>query len=124
MVTLYGMDATLGPVAIEQMQQQFLDGQSTRRAVGPVVLAQIDQEVKTIIDSAHKIAQASLITNRKLLEALAQRLLQHEVLEGEELHQFLQQAQVPLGVAEWLRTGKSDQLEVRPAESVTNQSNS
>ncbi len=114
MVTLYGMDATLGPVEIEQMQQQFLDGQSNRRAVGPVVLAQIDREVKTIIDRAHKVAQASLITNRELLEALAQRLLQHEVLEGEELHQFLQQAQAPFGIAEWLHTGKLDQLELRP----------
>ncbi len=106
MVTLYGMDTTLGPVAFEQTQNQFLGGQSTRRAIGPEVTVQIDREVKAIVDNAHAIAQNILITNRDLLEDLAQRLLQNEVLEGPELREYLQRAQAPAEVSEWLCTGK------------------
>jgi len=107
MITIYGMDGNLGPIAFEKLQQQFLSsGQSARRAVGPAVAAQIDQDVKHIIDAAHKIAQDTLIGNQDLLEEMAQQLMQNEVLEGEELYKFLSQVQAPTELVDWLNTGK------------------
>lgn len=108
-VTLYGMSDTLGPVAFEKVQQQFLEGYSNpRRAISPQVAAEIDREVKEIVDHAHHIALSILQNNRNLLEETAQLLLQKEILEGAELREFLSKANVPTELSEWLKTGKVD----------------
>ncbi len=106
MVTLYGMDDSLGPIAYERAQQQFLDGMSTtRRSVGAQVASQIDEVVLHIVESAHQVAMQILVTNRDLLDKTAQHLLTQEVLEGETLDDYLTQAQMPDGVETWLKTG-------------------
>lgn len=106
-VTLYGMSQKLGPVALEKVQQQFLDGFSNpRRAVSPKVAETIDQEVKDIIDGAHHIALRILETNCSLLEEMTQDLLHTEILEGEQLRRYLEQVQPPAELAIWLCTGQ------------------
>ncbi|BAY09445.1 ATP-dependent zinc metalloprotease FtsH [Calothrix sp. NIES-2098] len=106
-VTLYGMSQKLGPVALEKVQQQFLDGFSNpRRAVSEKVAETIDQEVKDIIDGAHHIALRILEINRSLLEEMTQDLLRTEILEGEQLRSYLEQVQPPAELAIWLRTGQ------------------
>ncbi len=115
MVTLYGMDDKLGPVAYERTQQMFLDGMSSaRRSVGAQVASQIDEEVLYTIESAHQAAIQILVTNRPLLEETAQHLLRQEVLEGETLADYLARAQMPDGIEGWLKTGA---FEVAPAYS-------
>ncbi len=109
MVTLYGMDDKLGPVAYERTQQQFLDGAShARRAVGAQVASQIDEEVLNTIESAHQAAVNILLSNRSLLEDAAQHLLKQEVLEGEMLGGYLARADMPPGIETWLKTGELD----------------
>ena len=109
MVTLYGMDDQLGPIAYERAQQQFLDGASTaRRTVGAQVASQIDAVVLQIVESAHQAAVQILETNRALLDETAQHLLKQEVLEGETLDGYLSQAQTPPGIDVWLKTGAFD----------------
>ena len=109
MVTLYGMDNKLGPIAYERTQQQFLDGVSTaRRTVGAQVASQIDAVVLHIVESAHQAAVQILETNRALLDETAQHLLKEEVLEGATLENYLSQAQTPPGIDEWLKTGAFD----------------
>lgn len=106
-VTIYGMSDTLGPVAFEKMQQQFLEGYgSPRRQVSPKVTEEIDREVKEIVDNAHHIALAILDKNRELLEETAQVLLNQEVLEGDELRTYLDRVHTPDEMQDWLRTGK------------------
>lgn len=106
MVTIYGMDSNLRPVAFERTQQQFLTPSSARRPISPEMTARIDQEVQQIIDTSHHIAQAILRLNRNLLEEVAQALLQSEVLEGDALQQSLKRAQAPAEMAEWLQSGE------------------
>jgi cell division protease FtsH len=109
MVTLYGMDDKLGPIAYERPQQQFLDGTSgARRAVGAQVASQIDEVVQHIVESAHQAALRILKANRALLDETAQHLLKQEVLEGETLASYLSQAQTPPGIDVWLKTGTFD----------------
>jgi cell division protease FtsH len=106
-VTLYGMSDDLGPIAFEKPQQRFLEGlNSPRRPVSPNVAEAIDQEVKQIIDGAHHIALSILTLNRELLEEMAQTLLEQEILEGQDLQNYLGRAQVPLEMGEWLNTGQ------------------
>ncbi|WP_026731936.1 ATP-dependent zinc metalloprotease FtsH [Fischerella sp. PCC 9605] len=106
-VTLYGMSNTLGPIAFEKIQQEFLESLTNpRRAVSQKIAEQIDQEVKEIVDGAHCMALKILDNNRELLEKTAQALLEKEVLEGEELRSHLNCVQPPPEMDEWLRTGK------------------
>lgn len=106
MVTLYGMDDKLGPIAYERTQQQFLDGMSTtRRTVGAQVASQIDEVVLEIVASAHQAAMHILVTNRALLDETAQHLLNQEVLDGEALADYLTRVRMPPGIEVWLKTG-------------------
>jgi cell division protease FtsH len=97
MVTTYGMSKILGPLAYQQGQQnQFLgnEGMNPRRMVSPQTAEAIDQEVKSIVETAHQQALDILNTNRDLLETLATQLLDTEVIEGESLQSLLKQVQL------------------------------
>lgn len=99
MVTTYGMSKILGPLAYQQGQQNaFLgsEGMNPRRLVSPQTAEAIDQEVKGIVESAHQQALDVLNQNRELLETIALKLLETEVIEGEELYKLLGQVQQPV----------------------------
>ena len=94
MVTTYGMSKILGPLAYEKGQQNnFLgDGMmNPRRMVSDDTAKAIDEEVKEIVETAHQQALDILNNNRDLLEKIAQKILEVEVIEGEELHNLLNQ---------------------------------
>jgi cell division protease FtsH len=94
MVTTYGMSKVLGPLAYEKGQQNaFLgDGMmNPRRMVSDDTAKAIDDEVKEIVEQGHLQALAILGQNRDLLETIAQKILETEVIEGEELQNFLSQ---------------------------------
>lgn len=95
MVTTYGMSKVLGPLAYEQGQQaMFLGGApNPRRMVSEQTAEAIDREVKGIVEKAHHQALDILEHNRDLLEKIATQLLETEVIEGEELHNLLNQVQ-------------------------------
>lgn len=94
-ITQYGMGETLGPIAFETQQAQFLEGGSTRRAISAEVASEIDRLIKQTIDRARETALAILRHNRTLLESTTQMLLETEVLEGEQLQTILAQVQAP-----------------------------
>lgn len=98
MVTTYGMSKILGPLAYEKGQQNnFLgDGMmNPRRMVSDDTAKAIDEEVKEIVETAHQQALAILNENRDLLEAIAQQILDVEVIEGATLHNLLNQVRPP-----------------------------
>jgi cell division protease FtsH len=106
-VTLYGMSHKLGPIAFEKIQQQFLEGLTNpRRAVSPKISEEIDLEVKEIIEGAHHIALNILQKNRDLLEETAKILLEKEILEGEELKEYLKRVQKTPEMESWLLKGQ------------------
>ncbi|MEM9949407.1 MAG: cell division protein FtsH, partial [Cyanobacteria bacterium P01_D01_bin.36] len=105
-VTQYGMAPSLGPIAFEKTQSQFLNNGSARRAMGGEVAAEIDRLVKQSIDQARESAIAILNLNHDLLEAMTAKLLAHEVLEGDELISMLATAKAPVNSQIWLATGQ------------------
>ena len=83
-----------------------------RRQVSQRIAEEIDLEVKALIDGAYQTAQTILLENRELLTALAQILVEQEVLEGSQLRclrlasqSHLGQAQINVDVDKWLQTG-------------------
>ncbi|APB34090.1 FtsH-2 peptidase [Gloeomargarita lithophora Alchichica-D10] len=97
MVTTFGMSKVLGPLAYQQGQQNMFLGNpmEMRRAVSEETAQAIDREVKEIVEQAHRQALGILGHNRELLETIAQKILETEVIEGENLHQWLSQVQAP-----------------------------
>jgi len=106
-VTQYGMASSLGPIAFEKTQSQFLDGGSTRRSISGEVAAEIDRLVKQSISQAHDTAVSILKLNHDLLESMTQVLLSEDVLEGEPLQAMLAQAKAPVNTKIWLATGQA-----------------
>ncbi len=81
MVGRWGMNTTIGPIAVlpEEGQGMFLPGisevsQETQRVV--------DEEVHTLVESAHQEVTRLLEEHRDQLESLAQALLQAETLDA------------------------------------------
>ncbi len=105
-VTQYGMSDSLGPIAFEKTQSQFLDSGSTRRAMSGEVATEIDRLVKQSIQQAHDTAVSILKLNMGLLESMTAKLLADDVLEGAELQEMLAQAKAPVNTQIWLATGQ------------------
>ena len=105
-ITLYGMSKTLGPVAVERTQAQFLEGLTQpRRPISPHLSETIDREIKDLIDQAYQMALEILLRNQTVLEHIAQNLLDAESLEGETLKTLLSNIRPPTELQSWLNPG-------------------
>ncbi|MDC3010718.1 ATP-dependent zinc metalloprotease FtsH [Synechococcus sp. AH-736-G21] len=100
MVGTYGMSDTLGPLAYDkQGGGRFLGGgNNPRRSVSDATAQAIDKEVRGLVDQAHDDAVAILRENMALLETIAQKILEKEVIEGDDLKQMLEASVLPSGV--------------------------
>jgi len=96
MVTSYGMSTVLGPLAYQQSRTDFLGGGSSSRGVSPVTAELIDKEIRGIVESGHESALTILRANKELLETIAEKLLESEVIEGDSLQALLDQVKVPV----------------------------
>ncbi len=93
MVKEYGMSDRLGAVAFEPERRPIFlpggDGLGGGRAYSEETAREIDVEVKRIVDETETRVKDLLTKRDRDLKAIAQRLLEKEVLEGEELRQLL-----------------------------------
>ncbi|QNJ06547.1 cell division protein FtsH [Synechococcus sp. MEDNS5] len=101
MVGTYGMSDTLGPLAYDkQGGGRFLGGgNNPRRTVSDATAQAIDREVRALVDNAHEQALAILRQNMALLETIAQKILEKEVIEGDDLKEMLAACVLPEAVA-------------------------
>jgi len=100
-VGTYGMSDTLGPLAYDkQGGGRFLGGgNNPRRVVSDATAQAIDREVRALVDRGHDTALAILEANRPLLEEIAEKILEKEVIEGDELRDLLSRSISPEPVA-------------------------
>src|SRR4051812_11301937 len=92
MVTEWGMSEALGLVNYDgNKRSKFLDIPigPERGAYAEDTAKLIDAEVKRIITEAHTNARQILTAHRDMLETVTRRLLEREVMEGEELRRIL-----------------------------------
>ena len=97
MVGTYGMSDTLGPLAYDkQGGGRFLAGNNNpRRVVSDSTAQAIDKEVRGLVDRAHDSALLILRHNLALLETISQKILEKEVIEGDDLKQMLEASSLP-----------------------------
>ncbi|MBI5032699.1 MAG: ATP-dependent zinc metalloprotease FtsH [Chloroflexi bacterium] len=87
MVTRYGMSDVLGQRTFGAREEMIFLGReiSERRNYGEAVARQIDEEIKKIILTAYAQAREILQAYRDVLDAIANRLLLAESIDGVEL---------------------------------------
>jgi cell division protease FtsH len=85
MVTRYGMSEVLGPVAFEGHARYGLADKEHSEDVR----AKIGSEVKKLVTDALSRAREACEKNRKLLDAIASKLIEVETLEQEEFEKIL-----------------------------------
>lgn len=87
MVSRYGMDETLGPLAYETERPRFLDvpGWSEPRAYAEQIAREIDLATRKLVEGAFARSLQLLQARRAVLDRGAALLLEKETLRGEEL---------------------------------------
>ena len=84
MVTVYGMSDNIGPIYLKEKDpyERQVFGENIDDAVG--------LEVKRLIDTAYKRAQEIILANMDKLQAVAERLLEKEIISAEEFETFFE----------------------------------
>ena len=97
MVGTYGMSEILGPLAYDkQGGGRFLGGNNNpRRELSDATAQAIDKEVRGLVDKAHENALNILRHNLPLLESISQKILEKEVIEGDDLKEMLASSSMP-----------------------------
>jgi cell division protease FtsH len=78
----YGGEARANPFGIGPTRSGFTDA-------SPETAEQIEREVHRFLDACHRRAREILLGNRVILEEMTTALLEHEVLDGDEMGTFL-----------------------------------
>ncbi len=90
MVTRYGMSDKMGAMALEGEGGRTLFGAGLEgKEYSEKVSAEIDAEVRRIIDEAYQKASDIITEHRKALDAIAKRLTDVETIEREEFETIL-----------------------------------
>ena len=98
MVTVYGMSEKLGAVSFDSGHDEVFIGRSMAQAksYSEEVAAQIDSEVKAIIDRGYHRCQEMLEAHRAQVTAVADYLLEYETMSAEDFTRVMGQPKATL----------------------------
>ena len=87
MVTAWGMSDKMGAMTYGKSQEHVFMGRDfgTTRDFSEEIAADLDREIKKIIDERYNVAKSLLTENRDLLDAIAQELLEKETLDNNDV---------------------------------------
>ena len=88
MVTIYGMTDNFDMMALESVQNRYLDGRAVRNC-SEETSTLVDKEVLSIIRECHQKAREILRENRDLLDKISEYLLEKETIFGDEFFKFV-----------------------------------
>ena len=83
MITMYGMSEEFGLMALETVENQYLDGRRVLNCADATA-AQIDQVVKKTLKKCYEQAKQLLSENREVMDHLAEFLIKEETITGKE----------------------------------------
>ena len=98
MVTVYGMSEKLGAVCFDSGHDEVFIGRSMAQAktYSEEVAAQIDQEVKAIIDRGYERCREILSAHREQMVRVADYLLEYETMSAEDFTRVMGQPKAVL----------------------------
>ncbi len=103
MVCEWGMSKELGPMTFGRREEQVFLGRDIghQRDYSEHTAIEIDREVRRIVEESYQRARSLLAENIKALHAVAEQLLEKEVLDGSEVVEILNACregrELPLG---------------------------
>ena len=94
MVCEWGMSEKLGPLTFGRKEEEIFLGReiATKRDFSEQVALEIDLEIKRLVTENYERAKRLLTENMRSLKALAEALLEKEVLDAPEIDQILMQS--------------------------------
>lgn len=95
MVRVYGM-SSLGPIQYADPQGNVFLGRDYTKGsdYSAGVAAEIDKEVRAIVDECHENCRKILTENKDLLDLIANNLYEHEILTNEEITNLMNYGQL------------------------------
>jgi len=93
MVCEWGMSESMGPLTFGKREESIFLGKEFARHqdYSEETALRIDNEIRKFVNAAYKEASALIAAHRGALEAIAQALLVHEVLDGDQIYELLEQ---------------------------------
>lgn len=97
MVTEFGMSEKIGPISLKKDENEIFLGRDIARQplYSEETARNIDEEIKRIVTKSCARAREVINAHRELLDALAARLIEKEVVEGDEIDAILGTGGVP-----------------------------
>jgi len=97
MVTQWGMSDKLGPIAYGENQQEVFLGHSVTQSknLSEETAQLIDAEIRTLVDTGYEKATTMIKDHLERLNDLANALLEHETLSGDEIGAILRGEPMP-----------------------------
>ena len=120
MVTKYGMSERLGPIKYDSSDQSIFIGRDfgTTKSYSEETAAAIDEEVKAIFDRASKTCETILTEHADQLRAVAEYLLEHETMEGEEFDYYFEHGEFMPESERQAKLARNDTTIERPARKI------
>ncbi|MDT8319864.1 MAG: ATP-dependent zinc metalloprotease FtsH [Xanthomonadales bacterium] len=91
MVTKWGLTETLGPLTYSEDEDEVFLGRSVtqHKHISDDTARLIDEEVRQIVESAHRRATDLLKANLKQLHLMADALMKYETIDGKQIDQIM-----------------------------------
>ena len=93
LVTKYGMSEKIGPLNLTSGEEAVFLGReiATTKDYSEELANEVDEEVRKFIHKAYKKAETILKKKRKILDKLAETLLEKEIIEKEEFEKIIKE---------------------------------
>lgn len=92
MITQYGMSDKFGMIALESLQNKYLDGRSVSNC-SEETQTQIDNEVIALLKTSYEKAQSLLRDNMDALKGISEYLIEKETITGKQFMEIFNQYQ-------------------------------
>ena len=103
MVTSYGMSDKMGNLAYGKEQEHVFMGRNfgNTRDFSEEIAAEIDKEIKRIVDEQYNLAKQLLSDNRDMLEYISKQLLEKETLDEKEFEDMMNEVRSKRSFDNW-----------------------
>lgn len=119
MVTEYGM-SSLGPIMLDEPSENTFLGRdyNKNKNFSDTVAHEIDQEMRSIINSCYDKTKKILNENKDLLKLIAETLLEEETITKEEIDSLVENGKLPKDLLKELNEEMADEIieEEKPKE--------